>query len=1141
MKYANKQLNRLLSVLLLSFGMSGCTLDKYDDSPSGIKPVANSEVTIIVDIPGMQMPSTRSIADGNGEAAVSSVDILVFKSNGTNNPEVLAEHAQGSITSQSGSSSENYKVEFTAKLTAESSATTVVVLANVPAATINAAITHTEKQDILNALTHIQDGTVPDDFKWNTTSSSNYTSIPMYGEYDVTQSGANTKGITNGMKMTDIELVRMLARIDIVNTASSQFKLSEIYIVNYNDAGYVSPAWDTNGELEPSLPTTPMIPSSATARTGQSMAIAYPLEDDITTLTGDIYVYEAAATTGAEGTDGHTNAMCLIVKGTLLSDNNEYYYRIDFTSGTDGSGNAPGASNFDPADVEYMPIYRNHRYRFDITAAEGIGYTDFNDALKSLGVKNNLKASLLVVNESGIKNIVFDGEHYLGIGDPVTLNPESAATANILCITNYSYGWQINTDEGTNGIEYANSHDTDWLSVTKDGAAADKKANIKLETTQANIGTGERTAYVHIIAGTLTHKLEITQQGPFVRITDERGNEITELNFSSKNSLIDKAPAAQTFLLTWSPADQPLNVNKVAGSNELTWSTPYQTSLTGGSYTFTVDPAGITQDEVDKDPFMEKEATLTFALENTSISGNINLKQTHYNLFVEDFESAEAEAVTRTVIVKSNTDWVVNAKQTPTILTTYSVSGKANTSGTPFTYTLNGTSGETKFTFSSWIYDLCNSVTSRTIRFISLPQIAPGSITGIGDFLRNSYVGAFWRADQVGERLIKITASDSGNMGAWSVQVYEYGDFQPGDIVFSTKPSADPGVTWNKSTETHTDPDVGGYKVEGDNTYALGAVEWPEAIFFRVGLKTKWDATNSHYNPSKPVRYAVLVLTYGNHAYKRKIFLRQGHEPDYLMYPGDTDDNNNTFTEDRNLAKRFSPYNLTSSGLADSEPYYHQMNNPNEGVFVDYPTQAGAFFQWSSGTGYERRAYHPTYTGTIDWYSTHPYPENSDEICPPGYRRPDGGDVKPVGNEIWQSLISIESPNNLESRAGSQVWGYYADGFFDRQATETSSGGYLAQNSVVANGTKNAAYIGKMMFNPVTSSPRYNASIFLPACGARDSKDGKLDYAGNRSYIWSRKRSDLNSAYIYGLVDTYLYRYGSSSKITGGTIRCVLE
>src|SRR5699024_4485722 len=69
-----------------------------------------------------------------------------------------------------------------------------------------------------------------------------YLPIPMYGEVKVSK-------LAYAVSIPDINMKRMLARIDIANSVSN-FTVEEVYLVNYNNAGYLSPVWDANGVVD---------------------------------------------------------------------------------------------------------------------------------------------------------------------------------------------------------------------------------------------------------------------------------------------------------------------------------------------------------------------------------------------------------------------------------------------------------------------------------------------------------------------------------------------------------------------------------------------------------------------------------------------------------------------------------------------------------------------------------------------------------------------------------------------------------------------------------------------------------------------------------------------------------------------------
>lgn len=504
------------------------------ETDSCITDSKTNEITVTVIIPEPQIPVTRSIEGGGGEAAIHSIDMLLFKSAGYGQPEILTEHVAGHTITTEYTEENSYRVQFKASPTTDADITTVALIANARTTITrvlngegaNGTAIGEEKQKILSALTYASTlNETTNDWKWNAnngnppdpnaTAGQEYSALPMYGEKAV-------RGITSGIRIENVELTRMLARIDVINNAPD-FALSEIFLVNYNTAGYIAPAWNPAdgvifNESDAANPyinnLNPTLPPIVNPQTGEMNALRYTLAEGATSLKGEIYTYEALPTTGDEGTKGHTDALCLIVKG--IYNEQEYYYRIDFTAGADNAGNTPHDAGFNPAAVDYIPVYRNRCYTFMIGQIDGPGYPTFTEALHSLGIMNNLKTGLLVVDEGGITDIVFNGHHYLGLDGPATLNYRAGSTAEILCITNYAYGWELDTDVHSDGIEYITG--SGWLSATKENTADKKRAHIQLSTISKNI-TETLEAYVHVKAGMLRHKLRVIHNNPQFEIT----------------------------------------------------------------------------------------------------------------------------------------------------------------------------------------------------------------------------------------------------------------------------------------------------------------------------------------------------------------------------------------------------------------------------------------------------------------------------------------------------------------------------------------------------------------------------------------------------------------------------------------------
>lgn len=407
------------------------------------------------------------------------------------------------------------------------------------------------------------------------------------------------------------------------------------------------------------------------------------------------------------------------------------------------------------------------------------------------------------------------------------------------------------------------------------------------------------------------------------------------------------------------------------------------------------------------------------------------------------------------------------------------------------------------------------------------------------------YVGAFWRADQTGERLIRIRRSANGTSidGTWTATVVVGRDW----IVLDTEQSdnvTDGGITWVANTENPADMNIAAndqkYRVGGNATTVSGTCEANNTgeIYFRIGLKGKYTPT-----VAEPARYGVILLTYNNDSQNTLLYLRQGDEADFLMRRTDPTENGTLTTpngagEYRPIAAKFSPYNLTAEGFRNGSvtAQYTQLA-VNGGTFTDYPSQAGALFQWAISDNI-RYAYSPvgdfgvwSAANAAGFWETL---RDAHETCPLNWRRPTDGSIS--GNEaantdaifeiseLRQSLW-INPPETSIGDAGNSLWGYYADGFFDRRA--------ISSNRSVRNSEKSAAFIGNLFYNKYN-----NASLFFPAPGIRHYSSGVLNNIGTLGYYWtSSVSSGTNARFMY--LDSEKAMMHNSNKPNGISIRCI--
>lgn len=370
------------------------------------------------------------------------------------------------------------------------------------------------------------------------------------------------------------------------------------------------------------------------------------------------------------------------------------------------------------------------------------------------------------------------------------------------------------------------------------------------------------------------------------------------------------------------------------------------------------------------------------------------------------------------------------------------------------------------------------------------------------------YAGAFWRAAETGERLIRIPAAGSGDglytdeKGKWKAIVgHENGEQEW--VLLDTKASADAYI-WTPSVGDVVESSAAYQLIDGGKTTVSGKVTGDGAIYFRIGLKSKLDG-----GKSAAPRYGVVYLIYGNYKKLYKIYIRQGEAPDYLIHPDEI--SNST---QKNYVRKFGVYNLTAPGdeLKNGDDW--GAVSPRGGAFVKYPSQAGAMFQCAMNSPYERRAWHPaTYRPSSGVWPgrTHYNPSptwgaisDEHETCPTGYRRPTSDDRYGSGTTS-EFLLSLCTNLEWERSADNSVWGYYADGFHDRRTITAAKKGYQA------------AHAGRLFYNAAVG-PRTNASIFFPAAGIRthtgdthedgNGVPGDLICEGGEGFYWSLSLTD---------------------------------
>lgn len=363
----------------------------------------------------------------------------------------------------------------------------------------------------------------------------------------------------------------------------------------------------------------------------------------------------------------------------------------------------------------------------------------------------------------------------------------------------------------------------------------------------------------------------------------------------------------------------------------------------------------------------------------------------------------------------------------------------------------------------------------------------------------DTYIGAFWKSNQIGERIISVpfnTIPNAKTNGVWKAYViFKDSRWAENDICFSSTPSKDPNLFSENTVDMNTRD--GDFTVSDGAPSIVGTMNSTSPIYFRIGLRSRYTPTDAN-----PARYAVVALVYQqNDKFNYHfIYLRQGGNPDFIMRKKESD-NKDSDTPTRVNARKFAAYNLTTN----LGGYSSFQCNFEGASFTNYPSQVGCYFTWAN-KDYQRYAISPR--GDVGWSIKIPdsfwgYISSVYRVEPKSFRRPkDGSITKNVINDPSNSYVTNYENFNIDQQVNKNdsefaqslmatlktastnfAYGYYADGFFDRRA--------IQDNVSVADNTENRAYIGVLYYNPKTY-----ASVFFPTSGYREGLYGTITEVG---------------------------------------------
>lgn len=404
----------------------------------------------------------------------------------------------------------------------------------------------------------------------------------------------------------------------------------------------------------------------------------------------------------------------------------------------------------------------------------------------------------------------------------------------------------------------------------------------------------------------------------------------------------------------------------------------------------------------------------------------------------------------------------------------------------------------------------------KIIRVAQPPHVQ--NIAGIGEPpTGETCVGAFWNANEYGykERIIRIPAGEYG--GEWVAVVgwYEEGMWPKVDswedhkIVFADALSPtellSSGIDWNAPS----DPSWPDYLDSRKATeFIWGSVAAGGVIDFRIALTERFSI--SGLPEDKLVRSAVVLISYGGRTNPRtqKLFVRNGEYPVPIH-----DDGSDAGWTVANIIK-----------AEDVEAYYMPASSEwygGEWMGGEKPSMSGHLFRW----------------GDPSWY-----PATGDAGVWPAANDPDPMTAENLpGYDLYSTRIELPAASqahpSLTGDGVESVWGYYADGFFDRRqivggtTVRYYGSDYGYSPPLLFLFEDIAGYAGRLFYNADAGSAMYNRSVFFPAAGRRNVDTGELSGEGTEGWYWTRTDSDNEAAFLY------FDRYGATQPASGSLLK----
>ena len=476
----------LLSVLLFLPLVLSCRQDEpFSPAPPTPGKGETTKVTLTLHIPDFRAANTRAGVD---EEKIDEITVLMFaEEGGTEKVKVKKNISNFSLYDGDAPDMKFFSIPVTAGTYKRIS---LVANAGTELSGINVGSTYDAlKQVEVTGKFGQKGGTEPDSY------------IPMYGEYAPTEGIKLEAGVSQTIAQA-IPLIRMLARVDIINPATSgATTVGEVYFVNPAGNGrvWVDPAtYNTSnpqsGYMAPTLPGTLQKANGSDPLMGAGGSGAQVIT---------YYLNEQPATSTTLTTSGNDRPCIVMI---LAYQGRQYYYRMDYTwDGIKGGNVAPYEKG------KPMPILRNHRYIFTIKEVKGPGFLTLSEAIQSPEnhTNQNIVVTPVVIDEA-FTDVTFNdmGQYIAVTRTAILLKGEHTSTSSenrFSVHTNYPSGWKL-TAYQYDGTPLPASA---WLTPSQTVGAA----NTTVEVQALTQGKGWKFGYFEIQAGRLQRRIEVILLG----------------------------------------------------------------------------------------------------------------------------------------------------------------------------------------------------------------------------------------------------------------------------------------------------------------------------------------------------------------------------------------------------------------------------------------------------------------------------------------------------------------------------------------------------------------------------------------------------------------------------------------------------